>query len=173
MGRSKDVSTLGVYNRITEFIKKLMKTNIIILLVLLLISCQNGIISKDETVTDANKILYQKGKSNPYTGLVRTYRDIDKTKIATETSYQDGKQNGLYLEYRDNGVLQLQEYYKNGLRDSLYLKYWSNGALKRKGFYRNDTPIGIWIEYDRQGIIIDEHDYSKHVNEKAVIEVTE
>lgn len=145
---------------------------IITILTLILSSCNNGIISKDESVTDANNILYQKGKSHPYTGMVRTYRNNDKTKIISEAEYQLGKRNGVSKDYYDNDSIQQVEYYKNGLRDSVYIKYWSNGAIKRKGYYRNDTQIGIWIEYDRQGTVTDEHDYDKQNRnqERAIVE---
>jgi antitoxin component YwqK of YwqJK toxin-antitoxin module len=57
----------------------------------------------------------------------------------------DGKNTGIWEEYRDNGNLYSKGSYKNGEMDGIWEEYWSNGQLESKGLYKNGKRDGIWV----------------------------
>ena len=52
-------------------------------------------------------------------------------------SFKNGKKDGSWIMYYDNGQLWEKENYKNGKRNGYTIRYWNNGQLYSKGDYRN------------------------------------
>jgi antitoxin component YwqK of YwqJK toxin-antitoxin module len=80
---------------------------------------------------------------NNLCGVVRTYYDKEKTKICEEYFTMNGKKEGIYKLYHDNGQLLCEVNYIDGLRQGIFKSYYSNGQLyyevnyidiKKKGY---------------------------------------
>ena len=89
-------------------------------------------------------LYYKKFTEVPFTG---------KVKGKTQGSMKNGKKDGSWIGYFDNGQLHYKGEYKNGKREGSWLSYWANGKLKSKGNYKNDNLEGSWIYYNEDGTI--------------------
>ena len=46
---------------------------------------------------------------------------------------------------------------KNGKRDGAWVKYWNNGQLRSKGNYKNGKREGKWVGYNTDGTVWKEY----------------
>ena len=61
-------------------------------------------------------------------------------------SFKDGKREGYWFRYWDNGQLAYKGNFKNGLEEGAWVGYWNNGQLSYKGSYKNGNREEIgWI----------------------------
>ncbi len=61
-------------------------------------------------------------------------------------SLRDGKWDGPFESYHDNGQLRRRGTYKDGKRDGPFEEYYDNGQLYEKGSYKDGEPCGEWFE---------------------------
>jgi antitoxin component YwqK of YwqJK toxin-antitoxin module len=78
-------------------------------------------------------------------------RYYDNGQLSSKVSYKDGKQNGIWERYYDNGQLDMRGSFKDGKLDGIWESYWNNGQLLYKGYYKNDKKDGIWESYHPNG----------------------
>jgi len=71
----------------------------------------------------------------------------DNGQLHNRGTYLDGKKEGLWVGYYDNGQLFRKIEYKNGVRDGSYEMYWGNGQLESKGHYKKGLQNGVWVAY--------------------------
>ena len=64
---------------------------------------------------------------------------------------QGNKENGLYIEYYDNGKISLKENYLNGHKNGEFVDYYENGQLAGKDNYLNDKLNGVRVRYYENG----------------------
>ena len=77
-------------------------------------------------------LYYQKFTDVPFTGKI--------TGIA-EGSFKNGKKDGPWVEYHDNGQLFGKGDYKNGKREGPWVTYLHNGQLVDEGTYKNGKKV--------------------------------
>jgi len=46
---------------------------------------------------------------------------------------------------------------KNGKREGLWVFYWDNGQLNSKGTYKNGKEEGFWVGYNDDGTVWEEY----------------
>ena len=81
-------------------------------------------------------------------GLIYTKSDqlfTGKLGGKTIAKVVNGKIEGKYLEYYDNGQVRYDIFYKNNKEEGRYLEYYSNGNLKFKGIYKDGKQEGSGI----------------------------
>ena len=61
-------------------------------------------------------------------------------------SLRDGKWDGPFESYHDNGQLRRRGTYKDGVEDGPVEEYYDNGQLYEKGIYRDGEKCGEWFE---------------------------
>ena len=71
-------------------------------------------------------------------------------------SFKNGKEEGPWVNYWDNGQLRLKGDYKNGTSDGPWVTYYENGQLRSKGDFKNGTQEGPWVCYKRDGTVDEE-----------------
>ncbi|MDA7809165.1 toxin-antitoxin system YwqK family antitoxin [bacterium] len=129
--------------RISNILKRVlsMKSLFIIPLVLLsLVSSSSWALSIDDLVgNDADGLTYQKFTSTPFTGKLN--------EGLQRGSFKNGKKEGSWEEYRENGLLFKKGTYKNGKKEGSWEEYRENGLLFKKGTYKNGKKEGSWEEY--------------------------
>ncbi len=81
------------------------------------------------------------------TGIVRTYYDNQKTKLKEEYFEVNGKKEGEYKEYYENGQLLRICNYINEKKEGPYREYHINGALRIFCNYVNNMIKGEYKEY--------------------------
>ena len=56
---------------------------------------------------------------------------------------EDGKLDGFFESYYENGQLNYKQNYKDGIRDGLFYHYYENGQLSYKLCYLIDEQVDI------------------------------
>jgi len=70
-----------------------------------------------------------------------------------EGKFKSGKQEGASVGYHDNGQLQYKGNYKNFGPEGAWVFYWNNGQLESKGNYKNGKEDGAWVSYNQDGTV--------------------
>lgn len=78
--------------------------------------------------------------------------------------YINGKREGQWVSFFENGQKQSEGFFKNGLRDGKALVYYQNGQLYYEGYYKDGKEVGKWIFFDQQGKKLQEKDYDSKPN---------
>ncbi|SVB61674.1 uncharacterized protein METZ01_LOCUS214528 [marine metagenome] len=81
-------------------------------------------------------------------------REQDKTPKKTKkiNNYKDGKKDGYWESFHDNGKLSEKGNYKKGLRVGIWKSFHDNGQLWVKGKYTKDgTRDASWEYFDKDG----------------------
>ena len=89
-------------------------------------------------------IYYKKFSDVPFTG---TFTGL------IQCSIKNGKMEGSWVSYYENGQLESKGNYKNGKREGPYLHYFDTGRLFFKGNYKNDKREGVFEGYNGDGSI--------------------
>lgn len=108
----------------------------LLLLTLLFPSLAYGVTIKD--LVDRDGRYYEKFSDVPFTGKVTG---------EIQSSFKDGKLDGLWVRYYVNGGLLDKGSYKNGKMEGPWVSYYSNGRLRSKGTYKNGERDGPHISY--------------------------
>ena len=103
-----------------------------------------------ETVTINNLVqrgglYYAKFTDVPFTGEVSGLEN---------GKFLDGKKNGLWKSYWDNGQLRFLRSYKNGIDHGSFEDYWVNGQLTWKHFYKNGLSEGLSEHSSPEGELV-------------------
>lgn len=122
-------------------------------------------------------------ESQPYTGTYLTYYDNGTLKL--ESTYFEGKKDGefkLYFEdgslneirsYQNNemhgtwitfnrlGVKVAEASYKQGVKNGNWYVWNDDGNLKYELCYKDGEKTGVWKSYDEMGVVINERDYTE------------
>jgi len=146
------------------------------------ISFDNGVsfaqkMGNDNIILEEGALL--SGKKN---GTWTTYHP-DNGRVATITSFINGKKNGVYLEFTNRGQVELRANYKDdifngtyatykfgtrqikeisynmGKIDGFYKEYHSNGKLQKEVSYKNGVQDGPFRQYNDEEKLIMEYEY--------------
>ena len=88
--------------------------------------------------------------NNKNTGKICTLYP-NKQKIKTFGTLINGKLQGQYLEYSENGIPLLITNYKNGKQYGSAKKYYSNGNIHIKGSMKEDLAHGKFVFFYKDG----------------------
>ena len=116
-----------------------MKKLSLTLLTGLLFLSPNVVLS--ETMNDLvkrNGLYYKKFSNVPFSGV---------TTGQTQGTLKNGKWDGSYVSYYDNGQLMNEGNFKNGFEDGLWISYHENGKLTSKGNFWEGGQEGAWVWY--------------------------
>jgi antitoxin component YwqK of YwqJK toxin-antitoxin module len=104
-------------------------------------------------------LYYKKLTDDPFTGKVTGYN--------LTGSLKDGKQEGTWVYYHDNGQLWEKGNYKNGKKHGAWVWYWKNGQLKYKDNYKNGKKHGAQVLYHKNGQLFRKGNYKSGEREGA------
>ena len=91
-----------------------------------------------DDLVERDGLIYEKFSNEPFTG---------KTTGTTQRKYKDGKPEGEWLGYYENGQLWFKENYKDGQYHGEQIYYWSNGNIGKKYNYKNGKTNGEQLDY--------------------------
>ena len=128
--------------------------------------------------------------SGPFVTVETTYRDWKKNgphrkwtsnnkKILLDGNYQNGKENGLWIQYRqdpidyDNstGIKLFETTYNNGQIDGPKREYYNSGKMKSEGYLKGVKKIGRWTFYGKDGSVLEIQDYDKSILNASQIDI--
>jgi antitoxin component YwqK of YwqJK toxin-antitoxin module len=122
---------------------KLIKTLLTILFISLLSSPSWSMTVFD--LVEREGIYYQRFTDVPFTGEI--IRGLE------QGSFKNGKRDGAWVNYYDNGGLMDKGNYKNGKAEGASVGYYENGQLMWKGNYKNGKREGAWVSYNKGGTV--------------------
>ena len=69
-----------------------------------------------------------------------------------QVPYKNGKQNGWYEQFHENGTLCIKELrIENKTVDGFNIAYWDNGEIYQKGYFKNGHEVGKWYCFTQSG----------------------
>ena len=83
----------------------------------------------------------------------RLVADVDAAlgQLQYKRTYKDGKKDGPWIGYHDNGQLWSKGTFKDGKEDGPWVYYHDNGQLYSKGTYKDGKKVGPWVYYNKDG----------------------
>ncbi len=143
-----------------------MKTRLLLftlISVVVLFGCKSKIV--EETVES-----YADGSAK----VVRSYKEDGREKTLVkeclyypnhqkymEGGYKDGKRDGQWKSWNQNGNLWSEGTFKDGLDEGLRTIYHENGKKFIEGYYTAGKKTGTWKFYDENGNFMKEESYNK------------
>ena len=94
------------------------------------LGCTASVDMKD--LVEREGLYYKKFSDVPFTG---------KTTGETQGSYKNGKKDGPFVSYYDNGKLKYKGTFKDGKQDGPWVGYHNNGQLYFQGTYKNGVKV--------------------------------
>ena len=91
-------------------------------------------------------LFFEDGKKD---GPYETY--YENGQLEYKGSYKDGELDGLFETYYENGELRSKLSYKNGEWDGPWEYYYENGNLKERVSYKDGEQEGLFEYYDKDG----------------------
>ena len=129
--------------------------------------CLSASLVWSETMDDLvmrDNLYYKKFTDVPFTGKVTGNGSSEWRKsFISKGSFKNGKKNGLWIRYYDNGQLWDKGTYINGKKEGYWIAYFDDGKLWYKGNMRNGNEDGFWIFYFSNGQL---HYKGKYINFK-------
>ena len=121
-----------------------------------LISCEQ--IPEPKTEIDIKYgLIFKQGDSKPFSGVVK---DTVNGKMI-EYEVIDGKKNGEFKTYFNNGKLEMVGRIKENLNQRKWTYYYQTGQVESEGTFKDDLPVGKWKWFYENGRIKEEGIYVK------------
>ena len=95
-----------------------------------------------DDLVEREGLYYQKFTDVPFDGEVTGQE---------QGSFKDGKEDGPWVRYHDNGQLSYKGTYKDGMEEGPWVRYYENGQLMSKGTLKDWKKEGPWVEYHENG----------------------
>jgi len=86
--------------------------------------------------------------------------DKQRIKIKSHKVFINGKRNGKWTFWNENGNIVRTGSYAAGKRDGSYAYYFNDGSKKEEGAWKNDQRDGLWAKYSNNGNTQKEGTYS-------------
>jgi antitoxin component YwqK of YwqJK toxin-antitoxin module len=99
-------------------------------------------------VTGKEQGIIKNGKKE---GSWVTYHENGQLK--EKGNFKNGRWYGPWVSYWKNGQLLLEGTYENGFSNGPAVSYHKNGKLKYKGTFKNGEEDGPWVGYNEDGTV--------------------
>ena len=119
-----------------------MKRILSLIGVVLVVGCGGPEPRDLETLQEVDGVYMNPVDGQPYSGPVFG-ENMGKRMTG---SLRDGKWDGPFESYHENGQLRRRGTYKDGVEDGPVEEYYDNGQLYEKGSYKDGKPCGEWFE---------------------------
>jgi len=75
---------------------------------------------------------------------------------------KDGKREGLWKSWYDNGSPWSETTFSNGIKDGKTTTWYENEQKRYAGFYKDDKESGKWTYWDEKGKVVTIKDYDEN-----------
>src|SRR4051812_47480315 len=90
-------------------------------------------------------------KDDPDNGTRKIYSE-KSGKLIQEVEYRNGKKNGYFREYYDDGKLSAVQFYVNDTINDTSFAYHPNGIIASQSVYKMGRKNGVWKKYNKAGM---------------------
>lgn len=101
----------------------------------------------------------QIGSHRQYYGRAGNPPYVNPKQVKIEGQFVDGKRNGEWLSYYDNGQLGVKQTFVEGILEGPYLEYTPYGQLVIETSYRNSKPHGVFKRYSIGNTLQEQGEY--------------
>ena len=140
-----------------------MKKFGVVLLLFFLIACKENLTDVvDSWFEDGfpQKVLYYKVNNNRDSILVKSVEYHPNHNIFIEGGYKNGKREGEWKSWYDNGILWSVGNFNEGIQVGKTMTYYENGNLRYSGMYDKDGKrTGKWMFYDENNNLLETIEY--------------
>lgn len=112
----------------------------------------------DTHLSTLNGIVFYNQK--PFTGKVYELYPQTRDTMSIQ-SYSEGKENGVWKKFFDNGKLAEQRFYQNGIKSGTLSRWWANGNTMLVYTFEDGEYEGTCREWNAAGVLVKEMNYSK------------
>jgi hypothetical protein len=110
-----------------------MKKTLLFALALIAVGCAEPIPRNLADLVQQGEVYLDRETMRPYSGPVFSLLPNDTTRVQLSANLKDGKYDGPWEHYYDNGQLQEKGTFVAGEHDGPYENYRENGQLQEKG----------------------------------------
>ncbi len=132
-----------------------MNNSLIISLLFLIVGCSKLI--DEPSLIEKNGVMYLPQSDKPYSGDVSKSDNFGKTLL--KGTYKNGKKDGLWTWWYENGQKLKEETYKGGKEDRSWTSWYKNGQKKFEGISKDGKRDGLWTDWDENGKNLKEETY--------------
>lgn len=100
----------------------------------------NKVVNKDSLILNGNTGVWSY-KNEIYTGYAVRFHLNNSLK--EKTSFFNGKKEGTYNVWFDNGVVKLESHYHQNVLEGTYKSWWNNGVLASEVTYEKGEKNGV------------------------------
>jgi len=111
-------------------------------------SDHDGILLSEESYTSGIK-----------NGLSKTF--FPNGKLAELIHYRQGKKDGEWVQYFDDGQLKLKGYFVSDEKEGIFTGYYPGGKKNFSGSYKEGHRDGPWVFYEEEGAVMRSETYSE------------
>ena len=97
-----------------------------------------------DDLVERDGLYYKKFTDVPFTGNITG---------KSQGTIRNGKRDGPWVIYWDNGQLSNKGIYKDGEANGPWVWYHDNGQLRSKGTYKDGNRDGPWVGYNYDGTV--------------------
>ena len=116
-----------------------------------------------EDTQERGDLVYLIGSKIPYTGIGQwNYRTGEKM---FRQGYKDGKKDGLYVAWHENGKKSSEGNWKDGKQDGLHVGWHEGGQTRFEGNYKDGKKEGLNVKWHDNGQKAREQKYKDGVLE--------
>lgn len=69
-----------------------------------------------------------------------------------EGAYRDGRQDGEWTMWFDNGRRASVDHYRDGVQEGTHISWYASGVKATEGNYRDGKRVGVWTQWDPTGL---------------------
>jgi antitoxin component YwqK of YwqJK toxin-antitoxin module len=128
------------------------------------LSCGPGEVSISQ-IEEREGLIYQIGKSHPFSGRVVGY--IAKQNVRISAEYRNGVKHGLFQEWYPNGTLKSSLVYEEGEKEGEAVSYYQDGQIKSLRHYTGGLLEGESEEFFPDGALRETSFYKEGALEGA------
>ena len=126
-----------------------MKNFLIISLFFLIVGCPKLI--DEPSLIEKNGVMYLPQSDKPYSGDVSKLDNFGKTLL--KGTYKNGKKDGLWTWWYENGQKRRERTFKDGEQDGLWTQWYENGQKDFENLWKDGKLDGLstfWYEYGQK-----------------------
>lgn len=138
-----------------------MKTTFYLALILTLVGCSETEKTQSESPVQSTVELSPDELVQVRDGVFYEYYPDGKTVKFTGPQDSEGKRDGKWLYYSEDGRELSMTMYKNGLKHGHSIVKYPDGTIHYYGEYKDDKKVGIWKSYNERGKLESEVDYDQ------------
>ena len=125
-------------------------------------------------------IYYKKNTNIPFSGIISGnikgqiqngkkegtwFRYYNNGQLFSLSNYKKGRKNGDWIIYSNEGDLIEKGQYKNDLEEGAWIRFFDNGIINYKGKFKDGKKSGFWIAYHYNGQLKYHGNYKKGTKE--------